>query len=65
MGSVKDFIEGAEGDRLGDRLRLLGFEVGFVDAWWDDAAHGVWCDNRKVLGLKGIFHVAEIGRGDD
>ena len=61
----KDLAGRAGGDRSGDRLRVQGLEGGFVFVWGDDAAHGVWSDNREELFLEGLLLVAGAGRGDD
>ena len=55
---MKGFVGGAGGDRPGDSLCVQGFEGRFVFIRGDDAAHGVWGDNKKVHGLEGFLYVA-------
>ena len=63
---MKDFVGRVGGDRPSDHLCVQGLEGRFVlILGGDDAAHSVWGDNREELCLKGLFHVAGAGRGDD
>ena len=40
------------------------FRVDLYSCRGNDAAHGVWCDNRQELSLQSLFHVAGAERGD-
>ena len=56
---------GSGGDRPGDRLRVKGFDGGFIRIGRDDAAHSVGGDNGKEFGLEGRFLGTRGGGGRD